>query len=66
MTLPTLTCLLLDAYEREINVRLESFWDSGWNLYIGGDEMNGYTAEHQCQTLNEVCELLHSILKKLP
>lgn len=37
--------LILQAlYDHEINCGMSSFWDNGWDVWIG-DEMNGYRAE---------------------
>lgn len=35
--------VLEDLYDSEINCGLSSFWDSGFNVWIG-DEANGYAA----------------------
>lgn len=33
-----------DIYDSEINIRISTFWDGGYDLKLG-DYMNGYKAE---------------------
>jgi hypothetical protein len=40
-------------YDSEINAWITSFWDDGFYVRLG-DEMNGFRAEVQCMTWNEV------------
>ena len=40
----TLEAVLDALYRHEINVGLQSFWDGGWEVWIG-DDMNGHRAE---------------------
>lgn len=42
--LGTLQDVIHGLYVNEINVGLQSFWDGGWDVWIG-DEMNGHLAE---------------------
>lgn len=44
-------------YRREINCGLSSFWDGGWDVWIG-DELNGYRAEGNVNTLAEAAPWL--------
>ncbi len=37
---------LCALYRSEINCGLSSFWDGGWDVWIG-DDMNGYAARQQ-------------------
>lgn len=39
-----LAAILAALYAHEINVGLQSFWDGGWDVWIG-DEMNGKRCE---------------------
>jgi hypothetical protein len=32
-------------YASEINCRIQSFWDGGWTVSVGGDELAGWRAE---------------------
>jgi hypothetical protein len=45
--------VLQSLYEREINVRIESFWDAGWEVGVGGDPIKG----HETRTSFENSEL---------
>jgi len=45
-------------YSMEINVRIESFWDSGWTVFLG-DEMNGFVFKRgEIPTFNEAVDAL--------
>lgn len=37
----TLEDVLKDAYDSEINISIQSFWDSGYEVRLG-DDCNGY------------------------
>lgn len=54
--------LLQDIYNSEINIRIEWFWDWGFDLYIW-DEMNWYKEtpmkdNNHFSTLDELCNYL--------
>jgi len=44
--------ILQRLYDSEINASISSFWDGGFTVKLG-DEMNGFVAEAQCQTMEE-------------
>ncbi len=44
-------------YESEINCSISSFWDNHWDVKLG-DEMNGFVAEGNFQTLDECADFL--------
>lgn len=39
-------------YDKEKNVRIESFWDSGWTFFPG-DRVNGFS---ECKTFEKFSE----------
>ena len=45
--------VLQDLYDSEINVSLESFWDSGWHVRLG-DEANGFLEEENFDIWGQV------------
>lgn len=59
-----LSDVLSRLYESEINVGLKSFWDSGWDVWIG-DDMNGLKAETQVHSLTAVAEWLDDEVRRL-
>ncbi len=58
MTSRNLTDVLQGLYASEINCGLTSFWDAGWEAWIG-DEMNGLRAEGICLDLSAIAGWLH-------
>jgi hypothetical protein len=34
-------------YASEINCRVQSFWDRGWTVSVGGDALDGWRVEKQ-------------------
>lgn len=54
-----LTAVLSGLYASEINCGLSSFWDAGWEAWIG-DEMNGRKVETtDLSSLDDVARWLH-------
>ncbi len=47
----SLETVLNALYREEINCGLGSFWDGGWDVWIG-DEMNGFRAEATFERAN--------------
>lgn len=51
--------VLSRLYDSEINCGLRSFWDAGWQAWLG-DEMNGHDAERsEIDTPDQVAAWLH-------
>lgn len=48
---------LQQLYDNEINFKIETFWDNGFNVAIG-DQMNGYKAETTVETFDEAVKWL--------
>ena len=44
-------------HQSEINCSISSFWDNGWDVKLG-DDMNGYAAEGNFETLDEAATFL--------
>jgi len=44
-------------YENEINCRIQSFWDGGWDVFLG-DKQNGYKVQATIDTLQEAADWL--------
>lgn len=42
-----------DLYDSEINFKISTFWDGGFDLWLG-DDLNGYQAEGCVRTWDEV------------
>lgn len=59
----TLEQLLARMYACEINCRIASFWDAGWDVWLG-DEMNGWKEKGWAETPAEIEPLLNSMLDK--
>lgn len=62
-----LSQLLKELYVREINVTIESFFDSGWSVKFG-DKINGYDPGKTIyrDTVTEMEVALNAFLKTLP
>ncbi len=58
---PTLQDVLDLFYKNEINVTIQSFFDSGWEWAIG-DRFNGYSARGSAESLPKLVEDLHGAL----
>lgn len=54
MTLPE---IMQRYYDAEQNIEISSFWDGGWDVYIG-DKANGFKDQTNCETLKDVVEWL--------
>jgi len=52
---------LQKIYDSEINVRIGWFWDCGIEVRLG-DEMNGYLAEENMRTVDEVVPWLQEAI----
>ena len=50
-------------YESEINCSISTFWDNGWDVKLG-DEMNGFRAEGNFRSLDEVAAFLDREARK--
>jgi hypothetical protein len=58
--------LFKKLYESEINLHLSWFWDSGYDVKIG-DEMNGYVAEFNTHSIDEVENwVVSNVIKAFP
>jgi hypothetical protein len=44
---PSLAAAMRALYASEINCRIQSFWDGGWTVSVGGDELAGWRVEQQ-------------------
>lgn len=55
----SLEATLRHLYSLEINCGLACFWDGGWDVWIG-DELNGYAAEGNVDTISEVAPWLRN------
>jgi hypothetical protein len=53
-----LATVLTALYASEINCSISSIWDSGWDVKLG-DELNGFLAESNFQTVEEAAAFLH-------
>ncbi len=53
--------ILKEIYSREVNFSLTTFWDNGYEAKLG-DEMNGFVAEDNFDTLEEAIEFLRDQL----
>ena len=49
--------MMQDLYDSEINFRIDTFWDSGFDVYLG-DKLNGYVANTNVDTWTEAVEYL--------
>lgn len=49
--------ILQDLYDSEINFRIKTFWDAGFDVRLG-DTTNRFIAETNCYTLDEAIEFL--------
>jgi len=54
-----LSDVLSRLYASEINCGMQSFWDAGWDVWIG-DEANGKRAIARSLNVDEIPEWLHS------
>ncbi len=45
--------ILAFTYSQEINLKVESFWDSNWSVTLG-DEINGWELPFHCQNIEMV------------
>lgn len=52
-----LEATLRHLYKLEINCGMASFWDGGWDVWIG-DDLNGIHAENNVDTIAEVAPWL--------
>jgi hypothetical protein len=48
---------LQELYDREINFKIETFWDGGFDVALG-DQANGYKAQALVYTFDEAVEWL--------
>ena len=62
-----LTNVLEDLYESEINFHIGTFWDAGYDVFLG-DHLNGYIDESlQIDTIEEVAqELIRMAIEHYP
>ena len=51
------------AYGLEINVRVDSFWDGGWNVRLG-DDANGYVEVSRHMELEDVPHEIVALIAK--
>jgi len=59
----TISEALAWAYSLEVNVRIHSFWDSGWCVWIG-DDVNGYWAYSNRMDLEDVADEIVRLVKE--
>ena len=52
---------LQKTYDSEINVKISCFWDSGIDVRLG-DEVNGYLAEENVQSVSEIVPWLQEAI----
>ena len=58
--------ILQELYNSEINWKISTFWDGGFDWWLG-DEMNGFKAEGGADTLEEaVAALEQAALEHFP
>lgn len=58
--------ILNRIYDSEINFKIETFWDGGFDFFLGS-KMNGFEAESNFRTIKEgVYWLTSEILKHYP
>lgn len=58
--------LLQELYNSEINFKIETLWDGGFDWFLG-DNLNGYKAEGSSQTLDEALgELAVAAFREYP
>jgi hypothetical protein len=55
--------VMRNLYASEINCFISSFWDNHWDVKLG-DEMNGFVAEGNFQTLDECADFLDRKARK--
>ena len=48
-----------ELYASQLNCSISCFWDSNWDVKLG-DELNGFVAEGNFRTVDEVAEFLHA------
>ena len=53
--------MLLEIYDTEKNIKIESFFDSGWHFHIG-DPYNGFTEYKNFDSLRKGVEWLYDTL----
>ena len=61
---PSLTSVLADLYNSEINVSISCFWDGGWDVKLG-DEMNGFKAETTLDDIDAIAPWLIESAKRI-
>jgi hypothetical protein len=54
-----LSAVLTDLYDGELNCSISCISDSGWDVKLG-DELNGFVAEGNVKTPEEIAEFLHA------
>jgi hypothetical protein len=54
-----LSAVLSDLYKSQLNCSISCIWDSDWDVKLG-DELNGFVAEGNVRTPQEIAALLHN------
>jgi hypothetical protein len=58
-----LATVLTSLYASELNCSISCIWDSGWDVKLG-DELNGFVAEGNVRTPEEIASFLHDAAMK--
>lgn len=59
--------LLQKVYASEINIKIETFWDAGYTVSVGGSEMDGWKRTESVEGIDELKEfIIDSILELYP
>jgi len=51
------------VYDMEMNIRIESFWDGGYTIFLG-DDMNGYVETKGFNDLEKGIDWLFKMAEK--
>ena len=58
-----MTTVMDKLYDSEINFRISTFWDGGFDVFIG-DEINGYKEQRTVRDWEAVEDTLHLLAMK--